>query len=235
MENLWIDGRTPPYGRLAGNLVLDEIGRRERLPFERVKGTVFASDNAIVIGRFYRFQSSSKDQIHWCNLTEDELADWTRRSAEAGKQLEFLLITLRPRPIKLEYWLLRYSGLESILLRRPKKHATVTVVADGPRQMMNVQGRRRDVQGFYRTISLTPQLKSDLAKMLHEGRIEPSQLPIQKPRPRRRPSNDANRTVAAVEYTMPLRREFDARILLPRDLSVPESKRLATFVRSLAM
>ncbi len=115
---LWIDGRSGIDGCIAGNAALDILARAEG-PIARVKGTVFESANAILVGRVCANADYLGSAIlHWANTSWDQHEDLRRLASDNSKELAYLFVTSTLK--SLEFWRVPGKVVEDFIRSKGK-------------------------------------------------------------------------------------------------------------------
>ena len=176
MFNEWQDQRSGPRGCIAGNLVLEHIqGSGE--DFKRLKGTVFISNDRLVIGRICTETYLTGDWVHICNLTKGHHKSM---KAEAGNRVtEYLFITLRNDEI--HYWPIPHQVISRILSKAPVKPSDSASILrikcqDGKYTMLG-----KDVTQYHKVMLLHPGLVRKISRATSKKK-QKAQLTSVKPK-----------------------------------------------------
>lgn len=117
---IWDDGRSGVAGQFAGDVTLDSLVPQFG-SFRKVRGTVFETDEMIVIGRACGTDAYlSRGVHHWANISRDQYVKLIHDAREAGKILRYLFVTATDGPPRVEYWLIPSEILGQALRDRHK-------------------------------------------------------------------------------------------------------------------
>ena len=122
--DLWKDGRTPPAGCLAGNLVLAHLRDAEGEQFTERKGTTFRGRAGIWVGRMCSTDSYlyGRDR-HWANLSLEQHREVTHEAALEGGIVKYLFITALAGHVSIHFWIIPSEIVEKVAFCDPRQAA----------------------------------------------------------------------------------------------------------------
>lgn len=150
----WKDQRSGPGGCLAGNLVLDRIQSNGE-SFNRLKGTIFTSDERLVVGRVCTSESYlTGPWVHFCNIRKSYHKSLIEESN--GKPIYYVFISVKDGSI--HYWLVPHDVVGKILRKAKAKQSDAACIVrireqDGKYDIMG-----HDITQYHQVMILNPQL-----------------------------------------------------------------------------
>ncbi len=118
---LWTDKRSGTAGRLAGNVVLNELLRDDDAIKPR-KGVTFESDAVIYVARTCGSSSYLQPPIvHWSTASPREHREVTDEANESGRAIFYLFITATPDTAGIDYWKVPGDVVTQLLATAPRR------------------------------------------------------------------------------------------------------------------
>lgn len=143
---IWDDGRSGAAGQVAGDVTLGDL-EPECGSFRKVRGTVFETDDMLMVGRVCGTDTYlSRGVHHWANISRDQYVKLIHDAREAGKSLRYLFVTATDGPPRVEYWLIPGEILGQILGVRHKS---------SPGDVLGVHIRCKDGRFFLDDVDVT--------------------------------------------------------------------------------
>lgn len=119
MKGIWEDNRSGKNGKAIGNMVLGHIHRKTGKPIKHEKGTVFSTEDTLLVGRVCTNDSYlSGDTVHFCNMSMAQHESIT----SSWKKSFYLFISVKGRII--HYWLVPGNVIGKILPTLAVKDST---------------------------------------------------------------------------------------------------------------
>ncbi len=118
---VWIDNRTGPVGRIAGNLVLGRIQQLEGEKISKDRGTVFSTSDKTFVGRVCATDEYLQPGVvHFCNMSPRQ----TKNVETDKKSVHFIFITISGNII--HYWIVPKKTVEEVLENASPKPSSKT-------------------------------------------------------------------------------------------------------------
>src|SRR4051794_37268204 len=151
---LWTDGRSGAAGCVAGNFVLSQLNDGT---IKRLKGTMFESSSALLIGRVCATDEYLQPPIvHWANASWDQHVEMKQDAAAAGKKLAYLFITASSDPAEVRYWRVPGSVVEAAFELRCKNKRGDTCAVHISAEKSNYYVGKVDVTKYFKTVEVNP-------------------------------------------------------------------------------